>query len=57
MDHLCPPLSHELWHVMYPYVRALCNGGDLDHGDIRAKKFDVKCPDGGRVCVHGEAIE
>ena len=22
-----------------------------------AKMFDVKCPDGGRVCVHGEVLE
>ena len=57
VDGICPPLCHELWHAMYPYVWALLNGGELDHGEKRAKEFDVRCPDGGRVCVHGEVIE
>lgn len=57
VDGLCPPLCHELWHAMYPYVSVLLNGGDLDHGESRAKEFDIRCPDGGRVCIHGEAIE
>ena len=57
VEDLCPPLCHELWNAMYPSVYALLNGADLDHGDIRAKEFDIKCPDGGRVVVHGEAIE
>ena len=56
VEDLCPPLCHELWNSMYPYVFALLNGAELDHGDARAKVFDAKCPDGGRVQVHGEAI-
>ena len=54
---LCPPLCHELWNRAYPYVFALQNGADLDHGEVRAKCFDVTCPDGGRVKLHGEVIE
>lgn len=42
---------------MYPLVYALKNGASLDYGEIRSPKFDVKCPDGGRVWVHGELIE
>lgn len=57
VDDLCPPLCHELWNSIYPYVYALQNGAALDHGDARAKAFDAKCPDGGRVCIHGEAVE
>ena len=54
---LCPPLCHELWNAVYPSVYALLNGGSLDRGDGKAKEFDTKCPDEGRVCIHGEAIE
>ena len=57
VDDLCPPLCHELWNVIYPSVYALKNGGDLDYGDGRAKCFDARCPDGGRVCIHGETVE
>ena len=57
VEDLCPPICHELWHSMYPFVYALQNGGDLDCGNSRAKMFDVKCPDGGRVCVRGEVME
>ena len=57
VEDLCPPLCHELWNAIYPLVYALQNGAELDYGNIRAKKFDVKCPDGGRVCIHGEVIE
>ena len=53
---LCPPLCHELWNTIYPLVYALQNGAELDYGPGRAKKFDAKCPDGGRVSVHGEGI-
>lgn len=56
IEGLCPPLCHELWHCIYPQVFALLNGADLDHGDNRAREFDGKCPDGGRVCVHGEIL-
>lgn len=57
VEDLCPPLCHELWNIVYPYVFALQNGAELDHGETRARQFDAKCPDGGRVCIHGEAIE
>ena len=39
---------------MYPLVYALQNGAELDYGNTRAKMFDIKCPDGGRVCIHGK---
>ena len=54
---LCPPICHELWNTIYPMVYALRNGAELDHGNVRAKMFDARCPDGGRVCVHGEVVE
>jgi uncharacterized repeat protein (TIGR04076 family) len=57
VEDLCPPLCHELWNCIYPYVYALQNGADLDYGTGRSKQFDAKCPDGGRVCIHGEYIE
>lgn len=57
VEDLCPPLCHELWNAIYPSVYVLLNGGDLDHGDTRAKAFDAKCPDGGRVQIHGEAMD
>lgn len=54
---LCPPVCHELWNSIYPSVYVLLNGGELDHGESRAKVFDAKCPDGGRVSIHGEVVE
>lgn len=54
---LCPPLCHELWNGIYPLVYALQNGAELDYGDTRARMFDARCPDGGRVSVHGEVME
>ena len=57
VEDLCPPLCHELWNCIYPSVYALLNGGSLDRGDGKAYMFDAKCPDGGRVHIHGEAIE
>lgn len=57
VEDLCPPLCHELWNTIYPMVYALQNGAELDYGEIRAKMFDAKCPDGGRVCIHGEIEE
>ena len=56
VEDLCPPLCHELWNIIYPYVFALQNGGELDKGEIRAREFDASCPDGGRVHIHGEII-
>lgn len=57
VEDLCPPICHELWHSIYPSIYSLLNGGELDYGDIRSPQFDMKCPDGGRVCIHGERIE
>ena len=57
VEDLCPPICHELWSVAYPYVFALLNGADLDHGEVRARQFDARCPDGGRVVLHGEVVE
>ncbi len=57
VEDLCPPLCHELWNCLYPYLFALQNGADLDHGETRARGFDARCPDGGRVCIHGEVID
>ncbi|WP_167956574.1 TIGR04076 family protein [Anaerosporobacter faecicola] len=56
VDDLCPPLCHELWNSIYPLVYALQNGATLDYGTERSKQFDAKCPDGGRVCIHGEMV-
>ncbi len=57
VEDLCPPLCHELWNSVYPYVFALQNGAELDCGEARAKSFTARCPDGGRVVIHGEVIE
>ena len=57
VEDLCPPLCHELWNCIYPYVFALQNGAELDCGESREKTFDAKCPDEARVCIHGELIE
>ncbi len=57
VEDLCPPLCHELWNTIYPYVFALQNGGVLDYGAEKARMFDAKCPDGGRVCIHGEVLD
>lgn len=57
VEDLCPPLCHELWNIIYPMTYALQNGAELDHGDIRTKAFDAKCPDGGKVGIHREIME
>ena len=57
VEDLCPPICHELWNTIYPSVYALQNGAELDYGSIRAKAFDAKCPDGGKVSVHGEVTD
>ena len=56
VEDLCPPLCHELWNTIYPMVYALQNGASLDLGETRAKEFTARCPDGGRVVVHGEIL-
>lgn len=57
VDDLCPPICHELWNDIYPSVYALLNGAELDYGNTRMKCFDGKCPDEGRVVIHGEVVE
>jgi len=57
VEDLCPPICHELWNGIYPSVYVLLNGGTLDSGESRAKTFDARCPDGGRVVIHGEVVE
>lgn len=57
VEDLCPPLCHELWNCIYPSVYTLLNGGSPDRGCGKAKMFDAKCPDGERVCIHGEIVE
>lgn len=57
IDDLCPPICHELWNCIYPMVYALQNGATLDCGTERVTCFDAKCPDGGRVTVHGEVYK
>lgn len=56
LDGRCPPLCQELWHAAYPYVFALQNGGELDSGASRKREFTCRCPDEGRVVLHGELI-
>ena len=57
VEDLCPPLCHELRNSVYPSVYTLLNGGSLDYGEGKAKMFDAKCPDEGRVTIHGEVID
>lgn len=52
-----PPFCHKLWNCAYPSVYALQNGAILDYGNGKASAFDVKCPDGGRVTIHGILID
>lgn len=52
----CPPVCHELWNCAYPMVYTLLNGGTLDYSTGKAPMFDLACPDGGRVVIHGERI-
>ncbi|MBE6722786.1 TIGR04076 family protein [Caproicibacterium amylolyticum] len=53
---VCPPICHELWNCAYPMVYTLLNGGMLDYGAGKAPMFDLACPDGSRVVIHGERI-
>lgn len=57
IEDVCPPLCHELWNSMYPFVYTLLNGGELDYGNKKAPMFDVRCPDEGRVFIHGERMK
>jgi len=56
VEDLCPPICHELWQCIYPSVYTLLNGGLLDYGEEKAKIFEFKCPDEGRVVVRGEVV-
>jgi uncharacterized repeat protein (TIGR04076 family) len=57
VEDICPPICHELWNSIYPNVYTLLNGGTLDYGNIKAKKFEVRCPDNGRVVLVGEVVD
>ena len=54
VDNICPPICHELWNSIYPSVYALLNGATLDCGNCKDTKFEMKCPDNGRVVICGE---
>ncbi len=54
VEDLCPTICHELWQCIYPSVYALLNDGNLDYGDKKAKIFQMRCPDNGRVLIQGE---
>jgi len=57
VEDICPPICHELWQNIYPSVYTLLNNGDLDYGNVREKKFEMRCPDHGRVLLRGEVAE
>ncbi|MFD3157273.1 TIGR04076 family protein [Haloimpatiens sp. FM7330] len=57
VEDICPPICHELWQSIYPCVYTLLNNGDLDYGNTKAKKFQMRCPDNGRVLIRGEVID
>lgn len=57
IEDTCPPICHELWNSIYPSIYTLLNNGDLDYGNTRAKKFQMRCPDNGRVLIQGEALD
>lgn len=57
IEDLCPPICHQLWSYLYPSVFALLNGATMEHAGVRSTEFDVRCPDEGRVEIHGELIE
>lgn len=57
VEDICPPICHELWNMIYPSVYTLLNGGSLDDSAGKAKMFDAKCLDEGRVWIRGEVIE
>lgn len=57
VEDICPPICHELWNNIYPSIYVLLNGGNLDYGTGKAKKFEMRCPDNGRVLIRGEVLE
>lgn len=57
VEDICPPICHELWNSIYPSVYVLLNGGTLDYDSSKEKKFEMRCPDNGRVVILGEVIE
>jgi uncharacterized repeat protein (TIGR04076 family) len=54
---ICPPICHELWNSIYPSMYVLLNGGTLDYGNTRQTMFEMRCPDNGRVIIHGAVLE
>ncbi len=56
VEDLCVPICAELWNNIYPNICVLKNGGDLDYGESREKKFLSKCPDNERVEIIGELL-
>ena len=38
-------------------IYALQNGAVLDYGEGKDTQFNIKCPDRGRVILHGELVE
>lgn len=57
VEDICPPICHELWNNIYPNICVLLNGGNLDYGNIKEKKFEMTCPDNSRVVIRGEVLE
>ena len=57
VEDLCPPICHELWNSIYPSIYVLLNAGSLDYGNSKEKKFEMRCPDNGKVLIRGEIAE
>jgi uncharacterized repeat protein (TIGR04076 family) len=57
VEDLCPPICHDLWNSIYPSIYVLLNGGTLDYGNTKEKMFEMKCPDNGRVIIHGAILD
>lgn len=57
VEDLCPAICHELWQCIYPSVYTLLNDGNLDFDDKKAKRFQTRCPDNGRVLIQGEIFD
>ena len=56
IEDLCPPICHELWNTAYPYIFTLLSGGYIENDEKTLPSFDIRCPDGGRVTIHGETV-
>ena len=42
VEDLCPPLCHDLWNIVVPYVFSLQNQETLDYGEGQVEQFDVR---------------